>query len=161
MVRMIRAYMVQTAIMIVALFVLSASAEAGRVVSFDVLVDGKVVLSAHRLDQGDGFDTAWNYLKTLPLKNPADGFVVSDAEKVRLQKFMDELNKQGPTKATLKGKCRIFCRYAGDVTVDELRLVRKDAQSPWQLDPAQVDELAKKRTIDKQMRTREQLDEAK
>jgi hypothetical protein len=134
---------------------------AGRVVEFEILVDGKVVLHLHKLDQGEGPDTAWGYLKTNPLKNPAETYLVSDAEAARLKNFYAELNKAGDTKATLKGKCRIFCRYAGDVTVDELRLVRANAKAPWFLDPAQVDELAKKRHIDPAMRTRGQVDAAK
>lgn len=139
----------------------AAHAHAGRVVTFEILLDGQIVLQANRLDQGEPANTAWNYLKSLPVKNPAELYVQKPEEEERLKKFYAELDKQGPTKATLKGKCRIFCRYAGDVTVDELRLVRKDPRSPWYIDPMQVDQLAKKRVIDREMRTRDQVDSSR
>jgi hypothetical protein len=131
------------------------------VVTFEVLVDGQLVLAANRLDMGEAAETAWNYLKSLPLNNPAKLWNVSPEDEARLNAFSDKLDKQGPTKATLKGKCRIFCRYAGDVTVEELRLVRKDPSAPWFLDPLQVDELAKKRVVDPAARTRTQVDNGK
>lgn len=139
----------------------SQDAQAGRVVTFEIMVDGRLVLSANTLDQGEPAATAWNYLKSLPLKNPSTVWVLPPEEKARMTAYYAELDKQGPKNATLKGKCRIFCRYAGDVTVDELRLVRKDPKSPWYIDPAQVDELAKRRTVDRAMRTRDQVDGTK
>lgn len=139
----------------------SREAQAGRVVVFEILVDGQVVLEVIRLDQGEPAATAWTYLKSTPAENPAKHRVLAADDEARINAFVAQLDKQGPTTATLKGKCRIFCRYAGDVTVDELRLVRKDRNSPWFVDPAQVDELAKKRVVDAAMRTRKQVDAAK
>ena len=139
----------------------SQDAQAGRVVTFEILVDGKLVLSANTLDQGEPAATAWNYLKKLPLRNPSTVWVLPPEEKARMTAFYAELDKQGAKNATIEGECRIFCRYAGDVTVDELRLVRKDAKSPWYIDPAQVDELAKRRRVDPAKLTREQVDGAK
>ena len=143
-----------------ALIVVTRSAQAGRVVQFEILVDGKVVLHAYRLDQGEGFDIAWNHLKTQPVQNPAERFVLSAEETARLKAFQPEIDKDDPKKAVIKGNCRIFCRYAGDISVKEIRLVRKDEKAPWFIDPKQVDEMAKVRTIDKAMRTREQVDAA-
>jgi hypothetical protein len=147
------------AILVVSLVAVNV-AFAGRVVDFEVLVDGKVVLYMHKLDQGEDADTAWGYLKTNALVSPAEAYVVSDEEAARLKAFHEELNKTTQLKTTLQGKCRVFCRYAGDVTVDELRLVRANPKAPWFLDPAQVDELAKKRHIDSAMRVRSRVDEA-
>lgn len=135
-------------------------AHAGRLVDFEVLLDGQKVLVASRLDWGAEANTVWNYLKTLPLRKLAETRVVNESESKRLSDFYAKLDKQGPTKATLKGDVQIFCRYAGEVTVAELRLVRKDPQSPWLIDPSQVDELSRKRVIDPAMRVREQVDEA-
>lgn len=139
----------------------AGSAQAARVVQFEILVDGQVVLTVYTHDQGGASaDTVWGYLKTEPTKNPAEVFVHSAEETERLKAFQAELNKAGENKTSLKGKCRIFCRYGGDVTVDELKLVRANAKAPWFIDPAQVDELAKKRTVDLARRTRGQVDEA-
>ena len=66
-----------------ALIVVTRSAQAGRVVQFEILVDGKTVLHASRLDQGEGFNIAWNYLKTQPVQNPAERFVFSAEETAR------------------------------------------------------------------------------
>lgn len=137
------------------------AALAGRVVYFEILLDGKIVLDVQTLDEGEaGPDAAWNYLKTHPLTNPADSFVLSPDETARLKTFKIVPSKDDPRKATLSGKIRIFCRYAGDVRCDELRLVRKDEKAPWFIDPKQVDELAKKRTVDPARRVREQVDAA-
>ena len=143
-----------------ALIVVTRSAQAGRVVQFEILMDGKVVLHAYRLDQEEGFDIAWNYLKTQPVQNPAERFVFGAEETARLKAFQPEVENDDPKKAVIKGNCRIFCRYAGDISVKEIRLLRKDEKSPWFIDPKQVDEMAKVRTIDKAMRTREQVDAA-
>lgn len=137
------------------------TAPFGRVVSFEVLYDGKIVFEGHRLDEGANFDTTWNYLKTLPLKNPTDSFVISDEkERERLAKFHEDFEQwvDGDT-ATVTGKIRIFCRYAGNIEIEELRLVRTNDKKAWVMDPEQVQELAEKRTIDKQMRTRKRFDE--
>lgn len=133
----------------------------GRVVSFEILYDGQVVLEGHLLDEGESFDTAWSYLKTLPLKNPTETYAISDEkERERLAKFHDEFDQwvEGD-KAIVTGKIRIFCRYAGDIEIDELRLVRTRDKKAWTMDREQVQELAEKRTIDKQMRTGKRLDE--
>lgn len=147
----------------VAIFALCAAhsgfAQAARVVQFEILVDGQVVMTVNSHDQGGAnADAVWNYLKTEAAKNPADVYVVSGEEAERLKAFHAELSKTSGNKTTLKGKYRIFCRYGGDVTVDELKLVRANAKAPWFIDPLQVDELAKKRTIDPAMRTRGQVD---
>ncbi|HEX3149288.1 MAG TPA: hypothetical protein VHR66_14535 [Gemmataceae bacterium] len=111
------------------------SAQAGRVVQFEVLIDGKVVLEGHRLDSGQGPDAVWPYLKTLQFE-PQNGFVVPVA--------IDD-----PLKATLKGKIRIFARYGGDVTVEELALVRDKKDNPkWRLDPKEVERTTRLRKVD-------------
>jgi hypothetical protein len=143
-----------------AMLLVVQTAQAGRVVLFEVLVDGNVVMNAQLLDQGEDAETAWRYLKTTRVVNPADLYVVSEKEAERLKAFHDKLNAGEPTKATMKGKCRIFCRYAGDISIDEIRLVRKTPKDPWFIDPIQVDDMAKKRTVDPQKRTREQVDRA-
>ncbi|MFN7732325.1 MAG: hypothetical protein ACK5OB_10485 [Pirellula sp.] len=133
----------------------------GRVVSFEVLYDGKIVFEGHRLDEGASFDTTWNYLKSLPLKNPTESYVISDEkERERLAKFHEDFDQwvDGDT-ATVTGKIRIFCRYAGNIEIEELRLVRTSDKKAWRMDPEQVQELSEKRTVDKQMRTRERFDE--
>jgi len=142
------------------ILIVAQTAQAGRVVLFEVLVDGNVVMNAQLLDQGADSDTAWKYLKTTRVVNPTDFYVVSDKEAERLKAFHTKLNTGEPTTATITGKCRIFCRYAGDISIDEIRLVRKTPKDPWFIDPNQVDEMAKKRTVDPKARTREQVDRA-
>lgn len=149
------------AVALVCLLLGGRSALAGRVVYFEILLDGKIVLDLKTLDEGEaGPDAAWDYLKTRPLNNPADSFVLSPEETARLKAFKIVPAKDDPLKATLSGKVRIFCRYAGDARCDALRLVRKDEKAPWLIDPKQVDELAKKRTVDPARRVRAQVDAA-
>lgn len=150
-------------ILIVTMFALSCAqaglAHAARVVQFEILVDGQIVLTVYTGDQGeDDADKVWARLKTEPARNPADVFVVTEAEADRLRTFHADLNRSANNKATLTGKCRIFCRYGGDVTVAELKLVRANAKAPWFIDPNQVDELAKTRTVDAAKRSRSQVD---
>jgi hypothetical protein len=142
-----------------ALLALASTAQAGRVVLFEIIVDGQVVLHVQKLDQGEAADIAWNYLKTVQLTNPAENYVVGEEQAAICKAFQERLAKTAVgDKVTIQGKCRIFCRYAGDIRVDELRLVRASAKAPWFLDPAQVDEMAKKRTIDKDLKARSQVD---
>jgi hypothetical protein len=150
------------AMMMVAIALWSANtAQAARVVQFEILVDGQIVLTVFTHDQGGAdADKVWGYLKSEPARNPADVYVVTGADAERLKTFHAELSKITENKTTLKGKCRVFCRYGGDVTVDELKLVRASNKAPWFIDPAQVDELAKKRTVDPAKRTRGQVDAA-
>lgn len=118
------------------------TAQAGRVVQFEILIDGKVVLEAHRLDEGQNPDIAWGYLKALQFE-PQDGFTVP-------------VNTDDPLKATLKGKVRIFARYGGDVTVEEFALVRdKKENAKWRLDPKEVERTMKLRKVDPKAKVRE------
>ena len=132
------------ALLAVALFwLLSAqSAQAGRVVQFEILIDGKVVLEVHRLDEGQNPEMAWGYLKALQFE-PQNGFGVP-------------ANTDDPLKATLKGKIRIFARYGGDVTVEELMLVRDNKEdAKWRLDPKEVERTMKLRKVDPKAKVRE------
>jgi hypothetical protein len=118
------------------------SAHAGRVVQFEILIDGKVVLEAIRLDEGQNPDIAWGYLNTLQFE-PQNGFTVP-------------ANTDDPLKARLKGKVRIFCRYGGDVSVDELVLVRdKKENTKWKLDTKEVERTMKLRKVDPKAKVRE------
>lgn len=148
---------------VVTLAGLTGPAWAGRVVQFDILVDGQVVLVAGTLDRGEAdFDRVWDYLKSLPLVDPAVRFVLAPEEKTRLAAFQQQLAARATDNAvTLAGEIRIFCRYAGDVTVKQLRLVRDRPNLPWYIEPRQVDEMAKLRTVDPQRRTRAQVDEVR
>ncbi len=137
----------------VLLFVAS-EAQAGRVVSFDVLLDGKVVLEGRKLDQGEDADTAWGYLSFLRFEQPNPDYI---PEKERPAKgFAIVPDKDDPLKATLKGKIRVFCRYAGDVELDSLKLVRakKDGKE-WQLAPEEVERTKKLRKVDPKSKVRE------
>jgi tetratricopeptide (TPR) repeat protein len=135
---------------------------AGRVIQFEILVDDQVVLVATTLDNGEKSpDEVWRGLTDLPVQNPAKRFVVSEQESLRLSAFHEqvEAQAQGNT-AVLRGKIRIFCRYAGDITVDTLRLTRQNARTPWYVDPDQVDAMATVRTVDPRRRSRSQVDQA-
>jgi hypothetical protein len=138
----------------------SSRAMAGRVVMFDILLDGKVILAAGTLDQGERSpDQVWSELSSMPLYNPAKKFVLSATETERLNAFEKTLEPMAKgDRLVLKGKIRIFCRYAGDARTDSLTLIRKDAKSPWTIDPAEVERLAPTRKVDPARRTRDQID---
>jgi hypothetical protein len=140
--------------------VTSTQALAGRVVMFDILIDGQVVLAAGTLDQGERSpDQVWSELGSMPLYNPAKKFVLSATETERLNAFEKTLESMAKgDRLVLKGKIRIFCRYAGDVRTNSLTLIRKDAKSPWTIDPAEVERLAATRKVDPARRTRDQFD---
>lgn len=137
-----------------------SQAMAGRVVMFDILLDGRVILAAGTLDQGERSpDQVWRDLGSMPLYNPAGKFVHSAAETERLNAFEKTLESMAKgDRLVLKGKVRIFCRYAGDARTDSLILIRKDAKSPWTIAPAEVERLAASRTVDPARRTRDQVD---
>lgn len=137
-----------------------AQAHAGRVISFDILLDNQIVLTAGKLDNGSPSPEAvWKDLASLSLHNPAKRFVLNNAETERLNAFEQSLEHRArDNRLVLQGKIRIFCRYAGDATTDTLTLIRKDAKSPWTIDPAEVERLAATRTIDPARRTRDQID---
>jgi hypothetical protein len=75
------------------------------------------------------------------------------------ERQLESMAKENRVK--IEGKIRIFCRYGGDITVDSLTLVRKNARSPWRIDSKQVMEMMGKRLVDPQRRTMEQLDRAR
>lgn len=138
-------------------------ANLGRVVQFDILLDGKKILVAGRLDDGGPKpDEVWRELAELDLQNPAKRFVLSEEETERLMEYERQLESMAKeNRVKIEGKIRIFCRYGGDITVDSLTLVRKDARSPWRIDSKQVMEMMGKRLVDPQRRTMEQLDRAR
>ncbi len=137
-----------------------SQASAGRVVTFDILLDGQVVLAANTLDNGGRSpDEVWRDLGSMPLHNPAKKFVLRASEVERLNAFEKSLEPRvRDNRVVLTGKVRVFCRYAGDATTDSLTLIRKDAKSPWTIDPAEVERLAATRSIDPARRTRDQID---
>lgn len=147
-----------TTLLMVMLF--QANAHAGRVITFDILLDNQVILMVAELDNGSRSpDEVWKDLASCSLQNPAKKFVLNPAERERLNTFEKNLETMARgNRLILKGKIRIFCRYAGDATTDSLTLIRKDANSPWTIDPAEVERLAATRTIDPARRTREQID---
>src|SRR5688572_23628022 len=105
---------------------------AARVVQFEILVDGQVVLDAQRGDEGGASaDTVWAYLRGLEFR-PAKGAAVA-------------ADPGDPLRATLKGKVRIFARYGGDAEVDTLTLVRDKEGGAWKVDPKEVERTAKVR----------------
>jgi hypothetical protein len=111
-------------------------------VQFEIPLDGKVVLEAHRLDQGQEPDVVWDYLKGLEFQPEKD--------------FRVPVDPDNPLQATLKGKVRIFARYGGDVTVSTLRLVRDRKElDKWRLDPKEVEKTLKLRKVDPRARVRE------
>jgi hypothetical protein len=135
----------------------------GRVVQFDILLDGKTILVAGHLDDGGAKpDEVWRELSELDLRNPARRFVLSEEETERLMEYERHLESMAKdNRVKIEGKIRIFCRYGGDITVDALTLLRKDVKSPWRIDSRQVLEMMDKRFVDPQRRTMEQLDRAR
>jgi hypothetical protein len=99
---------------------------AARHVPIAISVNGKVVMKAGTGDNGSpDADTVWGYLKDAQLQ-PIKGFSV-------------EPDREEPLKATLKGDCIIDVTYAGRAEVSELKLVRPNEDSPWQVAPAEVE----------------------
>ena len=138
-------------------------ANLGRVVQFDILLDGKKILVAGHLDDGgQSPDEVWRELSDLDVQNPTRRSVMSEEETDRLMEYERHLESMAKeNRVKIEGKIRIFCRYGGDITVDSLTLVRKDARSPWRIDSKQVMEMMSKRMVDPQRRTMEQLDRAR
>jgi hypothetical protein len=112
-------------------FAICSTALAVRYVKFEISVDGKVALVASRGDTGQGSDIVWWYLKQLKLR-PVKGYEVKP-------------DGNQPLQATLKGKVRIHARYGGDVTVNELKLVRDSVDGRWMVDPNEVERTRKLR----------------
>jgi hypothetical protein len=130
------------------------TAHARRLVEFEILLDGKLILRAHWGDEGEGPDIVWGYLKTLKFKLPEKEYI---REKERPAKdFTVAPDKNDPLRATLKGKIRIFARYGGDVTVNTLELVRdkKDSQE-WRLSAKEVERTKKLRKVDPRSKVRD------
>jgi hypothetical protein len=143
--------------------VVTLRANLGRVVQFDILLDGKKILVAGHLDDGGpNADDVWRELAELDLQNPAKRFVLSEEETDRLMEYERQLESMAKdNRVKIEGKIRIFCRYGGDISLDSLTLMRKDARSPWRIDSKQVMEMMGKRFVDPQRRTMEQLDRAR
>ncbi len=137
----------------------TASVHAGRVVEFEILVEGKQVLVARTLDDGEfGPDELWDSLKRLPVRNPAKSYVLDETETKRLADFETQFERLADKNTVLlRGEIRVFCRYAGDVSVESLRFVRTDSRSDWFIDPKDVDAMAKTRTMDRTFRARERI----
>ena len=120
--------------------------QAGRLVDFEIRLDGKLALSGFLIDEGIAApDAVWEYLKTLDFTLPhnrqfgtkggySEGFVVKPDEK-------------DPLSATLTGKLQIACRYGGGVVeVTSLKLIRKTISSEkWQLAPEEIERTFKLR----------------
>ncbi len=140
----------------------SPAAPMGRVVDFEFIVNDVVVFNATTLDEGEGPDTVWSYLKTLPVEKPKNQWGLSDEQTKSLQDFHDGLPQLVKNnRMEVPGPFRIFCRYGGDVTVDNLKLVRDRTDRPWFVDPQQVEETAKTRAVDPQNRSRVRLDNSR
>jgi hypothetical protein len=138
-------------------------ANLGRVVQFDILLDGKKILVAGHLDDGGpNADEVWRELSDLDVQNPARRSVMSEEETDRLMEYERHLESMAKeNRVKIEGKIRVFCRYGGDISLDSLTLMRKDARSPWRIDSKQVMEMMSKRMVDPQRRTMEQLDRAR
>jgi hypothetical protein len=68
------------------------TASAGRVITFEILVEGNPVLVATTMDRGENDpDQVWAKLKELEFHNPAERFVLSEKETVRLRAFHEDL----------------------------------------------------------------------
>jgi hypothetical protein len=122
------------------------TALAGRVVAFEILLDGKVVLQGHKLEGDAVFppNEVWKYLHRMEFHPPFDtpgATVPADAD--------------DPLRATLTGKVRIFSRYGGDVEVATLTLVRdKKDDATWRVAPKEVERTFQIRKVDPQARPR-------
>jgi hypothetical protein len=138
-------------------------ANLGRVVQFDILLDGKKILVAGHLDDGGpNADEVWRELSDLDVQNPTRRSVMSEEETDRLMEYERHLESMAKeNRVKIEGKIRVFCRYGGDISLDSLTLMRKDARSPWRIDSKQVMEMMSKRMVDPQRRTMEQLDRAR
>jgi hypothetical protein len=87
---------------------------------------------------------------------------MSEEETDRLMEYERHLESMAKeNRVKIEGKIRVFCRYGGDISLDSLTLMRKDARSPWRIDSKQVMEMMSKRMVDPQRRTMEQLDRAR
>ncbi|MFO0817518.1 MAG: hypothetical protein U1A77_06225 [Pirellulales bacterium] len=137
-----------------AFFVGPRQAWAVRVVSFEILLDGKLVLRGQVGDNGNAnANEVWDYLKTLEFQEPERRFV---PEKERAADDFHIVPDEGnPLQATLRGEIRLFARYGGDIRVKELKLVRATPKATkWRLSPEDFQRTKATRTIDPTKRAR-------
>jgi hypothetical protein len=111
-------------------FASGMSPAAMRFVKFEIFTDGKAVLQTSTGDTGEPPDEVWSYLKTLAWK-PVKGYQIKP-------------DAGDPSRATLKGKLRLFAAYGGDASVERLTLVR-GKEGKWTLDPKDVERTMKTR----------------
>jgi hypothetical protein len=105
---------------------------AMRLVRFEILLDGKLVLQAFGGDNGNSdADTLWRKLKGNKLEPVREFTVAADAN--------------DPLRGTLKGKIVVQEMYGGRAEVDELQLVRDKPDAQWTIAPAEIDRTLKSR----------------
>ncbi len=106
---------------------MSGNANAVRVVSFEILLNGETVLTATTGDQGEDSDTVWRYLSRLCFQPPRDVDSIP-AELIRGQA------------STLKGEVVLQARYGGRVVLSQLDLLPLDrqGQTGWRLHPREI-----------------------
>ena len=125
-----------------------APAFARRVVTFEILVEGKLALRGTMGDDGGvRANQVWQYLNELRFEVP-DPITVNPAERVPGD-FEIRPKTGNPLRATLKGPVRVFCRYGGDVTVKSLELIRTNSEDNWwRIAPSEIERLGKIRRVD-------------
>src|SRR5438876_2710156 len=109
---------------------LTGYAEAARIITITIDVDGKPFLEGGSGDNGSPPPAAvWRYL-TSSLLSPAQGVAVAP-------------DPADPLKATLVGKIHIEVRYGGKADVEELQLVRAGTNVGWTVAEDDVERIAK------------------
>jgi glycerophosphoryl diester phosphodiesterase len=102
----------------------AAPAGAVRVVTFEIVQEGDVVLEATTGDQGEDPDAVWDYLRFLCFRPPDRADAPPEAQPLE--------------PLTLRGQLELRARYGGRIRVDRLRLVPCPDQERgvWKLHPA-------------------------
>ncbi len=141
--------MLATVLGIALVFGLTTPAYARRLIHFEILLDGKVILHATLGDNGKASpDEVWEYLRTVKFAQPTPEQLPEDERPAADFRILPEPDR--PLQARLRGKIRIFNRYGGDIVLTELQLVRSSPHSDqWQLAPAEVSRTAEARTVNR------------
>lgn len=115
---------------ILVLALLPSIAQAGRVGSIKIAVDGHTLLTGNTFDSGSPQPAAvWRYLTSTELR-PAEGVSIPPAQ-------------SDPLRSTLRGKITIDVQYGGKAEVKELRLIRQNLTGGWTVDSEDVERIAK------------------
>ena len=126
-------------------------AQAGRVVDFQIRLDGKLALLAHKLDQGEAPDVVWDYLKTVQFALPPNRHF--GAKGGYAEGFEVKPDADNPLHATLTGNLQLYCRYGGMVDLTTLKLVRsKPDVETWQIAPEEIERTFKIRNLNTEVK---------